>query len=70
MTLPEIIQRLGGPAAIGRHLDIRGQAISHWLRKDQVPIDRVPSLLRLAKQKRLRLRADDLRPDIDWEAVK
>jgi hypothetical protein len=70
MNLHGIIRQLGGPAEIGRQLGIRGQAISHWLRKDQVPIDRVPSLLRLAKQKRLRLRADDLRPDIDWAAVK
>jgi DNA-binding transcriptional regulator YdaS (Cro superfamily) len=70
MNLPEIIRQLGGPAEIGRHLGIRGQAISHWLRKDQVPIDRVPSLLRLAKKKRFGLRADELRPDIDWAAVK
>lgn len=70
MNLPEIIHRLGGPAAIGRHLDIRGQAVSHWLRKGQVPVDRVPALLRLAKTKRLGLRASQLRPDIDWAAVK
>jgi len=70
MTVSEIIQSLGGPAAVGRHLGIRGQAVSHWMRKGQVPVDRVPSLVRLSKKLRRGLRADVIRPDIDWAAIK
>ena len=70
MTVEQIIRSLGGPTIVGRHLDIRGQAVSHWMRLDRIPVDRVPALLRLAKKRKVSLRAEQLRPDVDWAAVK
>jgi DNA-binding transcriptional regulator YdaS (Cro superfamily) len=70
MTVEQIIRSLGGPAVVGRYLGIRGQAVSHWIRLGQVPVDRVPGVLRLAKKQRVQLRAEQVRPDIDWAALK
>jgi len=36
----------------------------------RVPVDRVPGVLRLAKKQRTHLRAEQVRPDIDWAALK
>ena len=70
MTVEQIIRSLGGPAVVGRYLGIRGQAVSHWIRLGRVPVDRVPGVLRLAKKQRTQLRAEQVRPDIDWAALK
>lgn len=40
------------------------------MRLDRIPVDRVPALLRLAKKRKVSLRAEQLRPDVDWAAVK
>lgn len=60
---------LGGPAALGRALDVRPQAVSLWASNDRIPLDRVPALLRLADKLGVALRATDVRSDVDWEAV-
>lgn len=70
MKTAQIIKLLGGPAAVGSALGIRGQAVSQWVSKGYVPVGRVPGLVRMAKRLRLRLRAEQVRPDIDWAAVK
>lgn len=64
-----IITLLGGPAVVGRALGIRPQAVSLWLRKGRVPLDRVPALLALAAERGLAMTAADLRSDFDWDAV-
>lgn len=69
MCVQELIQRLGGPAAIGRRLGIRSQAVSLWLSQRRVPLERVPQLLELASELGLTMQAADLRPDYDWAAV-
>lgn len=65
----EIIQSLGGPAEVGRRLGVRGQAVSLWCTSGRIPVERVPALLRLAKEMGVELTAWDLRRDIDWAAV-
>lgn len=70
MTVEKIIRSLGGPTIVGTHLGIRSQAVNHWMRLDRVPVDRVPALVRLARKRKVSLRAEQLRPDIDWAAVK
>lgn len=60
---------LGGPVAVSRVLDVRPQAISQWIRCGRVPVDRVPALLRRARELNVSLKAADLRGDVDWEAV-
>ena len=70
MNVSEIIQKLGGPVSIGRHLGIRSQAISLWIRKNRIPADRVPQLERIARDRGSELRAEHMRPDIDWSVLR
>lgn len=69
MTTRDIITALGGPAEVGRSLGIRPQAVSLWLRKGRVPLERVPALLTLAAQRGLSLTARQVRGDFDWSSV-
>jgi DNA-binding transcriptional regulator YdaS (Cro superfamily) len=70
MNVAQIISVLGGPAAVGRQLGIRSQAVSLWIAKGRIPIQRVPDLLRMADRLHLQLKAAALRPDVDWDAVR
>lgn len=67
MTVKPIIDQLGGPAAVGRMFKISGQAVSMWRR---IPAERVPALERRARELGLALRAEHMRPDIDWAALR
>lgn len=69
MNTKDIIAALGGPAEVGRALGIRGQAVSLWLRKGRVPLERVPELIALGAQRGVPLTARDLRSDFAWDAV-
>ena len=70
MNVSEIVKSLGGPVSIGRHLGIRSQAVSLWIRKDRIPADRVPQLERLARQLGSDVRAEQMRPDIEWAVIR
>lgn len=70
MTARDIVQALGGPAAIGRHLGIRCQAVSLWIRKDRIPAERVPDLEHLAREQGVALRAEQMRPDVRWSVLR
>lgn len=69
-TTHDIVRRLGGPCELGRKLGIRSQAISGWVRRDRIPMDRVPTLLGLAREQGINLTAYELRPDIPWYTLK
>lgn len=69
MQVKELITSLGGPAAVGRRVGVRSQAVSLWVANGQVPLDRVPALLRMAAELSVPVNAEDLRPDVDWAAV-
>jgi len=66
MTTTEIVRLFGGPVKLGRMLGIRSQAVSLWCRKGRIPLGRVLQLERLASQADLPVRAEQMRPDIDW----
>jgi DNA-binding transcriptional regulator YdaS (Cro superfamily) len=70
MDLQNIIRRLGGPAAVGRVLGVRSQAVSLWVAKNRVPIDRVPALVALGRALGVDLKPEDLRPDVQWAALR
>lgn len=70
MTTSEIIQCLGGPVKVSKYLNIRSQAVSQWSSKDTIPIARVPDLERLSRLLRLKIRAEHMRPDINWDALR
>ena len=70
MNSREIINRFGGPVSLSIKLGIRSQAVSLWASKDRIPMARVPELVRVSRLLRLGLRAEDMRPDIDWAALK
>lgn len=63
MNVQEIIKAFGGPVLVSQYLGIRSQAVSNWKR---IPLDRVPQLERLAKSMGLEIRAEDMRPDMEW----
>lgn len=67
MTTYEIIQQLGGPAQVARHLNITSPAVSQWMSKNRIPAGRVWALVVLADlvmPRRHRLTAADMRPDL------
>lgn len=70
MPVKSIIDQLGGPAAVGRLFGINGQAVSLWARTGRIPAERVPTLERHAKALGLALRAEDMRPDVEWGALR
>ena len=72
MDLKHLINELGGPAAVGRLFvpPIRGQAVSLWITSGRIPAERVPTLERRARELGLELRAEDMRPDVEWSALR
>ena len=70
MKTKDVITLLGGTSKIGKAMGISSQAVSLWIRTNSIPLRRIPSLERLAKQKGLPIRAEDMRPDIDWAALR
>lgn len=70
MNVSEIIRKLGGPVRVGRQLGIRSQAVSLWIRADRIPAGRVPQLERMAREHGTDVRAEDMRPDIEWSVLR
>ena len=70
MNIKEIVTNLGGPTKIGLKLGIRPQAVSLWIIHDRIPTDRVPSLVRMARERGLDISPEDLRADLDWAALR
>lgn len=70
MTVQEIIRQLGGPANVGRQLGIRSQAVSLWILNNRIPAERVPQLERLAREAGAEVRAEHMRPDLDWSVIR
>ena len=69
MEIRNIVDLMGGTNKLARSLGIKPQAVSQWIANDSVPLKRVPSLARLAKERGLPLRPEDIRGDIDWDAL-
>lgn len=69
MNVQSIITKLGGPANVGRHIGINSQAISIWIAKDVVPLERVDDLLQLAQAIDVPITAKEIRGDFDWDVV-
>ena len=70
MQTKEIIHALGGPAAIARRFGVRSQAVSLWGINDRIPAERVPELERLARELGVAVRAEHMRPDLDWSVLR
>jgi DNA-binding transcriptional regulator YdaS (Cro superfamily) len=70
MTVKDIIKSLGGPALIAGRIGIRPQAISLWAIKGRIPAQRVPQLERMARELGKPIRAEQMRPDIDWGVLR
>jgi DNA-binding transcriptional regulator YdaS (Cro superfamily) len=70
MNIKPLITLLGGPAKIARYLQICPQAVSIWIAKGRIPVGRVPSLERLARQQGVEVRAEHMRADIDWAVLR
>ena len=70
MTVKEIIKAVGGPGAVGRRMGIRSQAVSLWIRSNRIPAERVPTLEAMCKECGFTARAEDMRPDVEWEVLR
>lgn len=70
MSAKQIIQTLGGPTAIARRFGVRSQAVSLWAINNRIPVERVPELERLARELGLPVRAEHMRPDLDWSVLR
>jgi DNA-binding transcriptional regulator YdaS (Cro superfamily) len=55
---------------VALRLGIRPQAVSLWIKKDRIPAERVPQLERFASELGLPLRAEQMRKDVDWAALR
>lgn len=69
MTIKELVAKLGGPTKVSQRIQVRPQAISLWMAKDRVPANRVPTVIRLAREAGLQVRPEEIRSDIDWAAL-
>jgi DNA-binding transcriptional regulator YdaS (Cro superfamily) len=65
-----LIQNLGGIAKVGKQLNMSHTAVWHWIKLDCIPAERVPTLVRMAREVGIHVNPSELRPDIDWEALK
>ena len=70
MKTKDIITLLGGTCKIARLLGVKSQAVSLWIRANSIPLKRIPSLEKIAKEKGLPIRAEDMRPDMDWQILR
>lgn len=70
MNVSEIVRTLGGPVLLSRHLGIRSQAVSLWIRKNRIPAERVPDLERIAREVGADVRAEQMRPDVNWGVLR
>lgn len=70
MKAIDVVQTLGGPSAIGRRLNIRSQAVSIWCARNRIPAERVPELVRMARDLGLAIPPETMRPDVDWAALR
>lgn len=70
MTAKEIVQVLGGPTLIARRLGVRSQAVSLWSTTGRIPAERVPELELLARELGAPVRAEHMRPDIQWGVLR
>lgn len=68
-NITKIIQALGGSSIVGRTLGVAPQATSQWARRG-VPLDRVLGLIRLGKERGVDITPQQLRPDLDWDALR
>jgi DNA-binding transcriptional regulator YdaS (Cro superfamily) len=69
MTIKELVAKLGGPTKVSQRIRIRPQAVSLWVTKGRVPANRVPTVVRLAREAGLTVRPEEIRSDIDWNAL-
>ncbi len=65
-----LIKRLGGSVKVAKALGIKSQAISRWLATNCIPAERLPTLIRMAKEKGISVDPKELRSDIDWGALR
>lgn len=70
MTVKDIVRSIGGPVAVGRQLGIRSQAVSLWIRANRIPAERVPALERMCRERGLDIRAEQMRPDVEWGVLR
>ena len=70
MDVRSIIACLGGPVAVARRCGVRSQAVSLWALKGRIPAARVPTLEAMAQETGAPVRAEQMRPDIDWSALR
>lgn len=70
MKTKDIICLFGGSCKVARLLGVKSQAVSIWIRKNSIPLKRIPSLEKIAKEKGLPIRAENMRPDIEWKILR
>lgn len=67
MNTYEIINRLGGPSQVARHLNITTSAVVQWSAKGRIPAGRVWALVALSLMvlpSGRQVTAADMRPDL------
>jgi len=71
-NLMDIIQRLGGSTCVGKALGVAPQAVSQWMHRqgNGIPIERVLALIRFGKEQKVLITPQQLRPDLDWDALR
>lgn len=70
-NLTNTIQLLGGSSIVGRALGVAPQAVSQWMHRGRgMPIERVLALIRFGKEQGVVIKPQQLRPDLDWDALR
>jgi DNA-binding transcriptional regulator YdaS (Cro superfamily) len=71
-NLIRVVQELGGSSVVGRALGVTPQAISQWMHRPSrgIPLDKVLGLIRLGKDQGVVITPQQVRPDLDWDALR
>ena len=62
--IASLVQKHRGFTALGREFGVHGWAVQKWYRSNNVPAERVPMLLDLAKLHGIDVKPWQIRPDI------
>lgn len=62
----DILHRLGGVVNVAKHLHISHGAVSQWT---YIPMDHVPALVQLSRDRGDPIEAKEMRPDKPWAAI-
>ena len=64
MNVRQIVNLMGGAPKLAKNLGIKSESILSWVNSNRIPSRQIPTLTRLANERGLPLKPEDMEPDI------